>query len=407
MALKAKIKNIVPKRILKVGRKVYSNLYCKLKGLQTINTKYEISCIGHEGIHSFFGYYDISPFDSHNNIIYLEVDYKKEDAKIMLYSMESQEYKIVTSTKAWNTQQGSRLRWLPNTEEWISFNDYKEGKYINRHINIKTLEEKVIPYPLYDISQNGKFGITLNFARLGVLRPGYGYTNYHYIPSEDLTKEDIKIVNLSTREVISTISYDRISKTMGEKVLDFSDYYINHLSFSPSGNKFLFFWLKDIPNSLPKASLLVYDIEKDELYVLENELRVSHYTWVDNETILCTAVSETEDKTFKCQYYMYKKDTEKVIVGKGCLQTDGHPSLYNEQTILSDTYPDRYSYQELFLYNIETNEKRQLVYSKSVPVRDSIYRTDLHPRFNLTKDVICYDANVDGFRKIFILKNWN
>lgn len=62
-----------------------------------------------------------------------------------------------------------RLRWFPDTQNMISFNDFVNGKYINRILNVETKEEKILDWPLYDIDCNGKFGITLNFERLGVI----------------------------------------------------------------------------------------------------------------------------------------------------------------------------------------------------------------------------------------------
>jgi hypothetical protein len=95
------------------------------------------------------------------------------------------------------------------------------------------------------------------------------------------------------------------------------------------------------------------------------------------------------------------------VVGQNDLLRDGHPTLFKDTIILTDTYPDVYSYQLLFMYDKDKAVKYKLVYSYSVPVKNEVFRTDMHPRFNIDKSIICYDANVKGERRLYLLKDWN
>ena len=405
MNYKKLIKRVIPKPLIRQVHTVVRMTYMKSRRLSDINTTYDLSWIGEEGVHTFFGYYDISPFDKDDNVIYHEVDEVHGPAKIIKNSLDGKTPQIVASTNAWNTQQGARLRWMPCRKDVISFNDYENGQYFNRQLNVVTGEEVVTPFPLYDISPDGKIGLSINFERLGVMRPGYGYTNRKYVPTEDLSKEDIKVLNIANGKVLISITYSEIAKAIGVETSDFSKHYLNHLSFSPKGDKFLFFWLKEVPTWI-EASLVVYDLKTKKMSVLEKEYRVSHYTWLDNDTILCTGLKQLPNDKFECCYFKYHIGTNRQQMGKDILVVDGHPTRYNDSSILSDTYPDRYSFQELFLYDGNADKKRKLVYSYSIPVKNAEYRTDMHPRFNADKSIICYDANVTGFRHLYFLKNW-
>lgn len=406
MRLKSIVKRAMPYEAKMWAKGVMRTIYKMRSGQKDINTEYELSVLGDNRSHTFFGYYDITPFNINNELIYLEVPDGQPSANIVWNKLDGSDRKIVAKTNAWNTQQGARLRWYPGQQNVICFNDFVNNQYINRRINLETSEEKIISEPVYDISPDGRWGVTLNFERLGVLRPGYGYTNRDYVQETGLSNEGISLVEMSTGTKERLLTYHDIASALGLIIDDYSSFYINHLSFSPDGSKFLFFWLKNIPN-WAEAALLTYDIKTGKIVVLEKELRVSHYTWLDNDTILCTAIAGTSIYDMKCRYYIYKEGNNRQVIGGNVLLRDGHPTLYKTGIILTDTYPDKHSFQELFLYDMNNNTKKRLVYSFSVPVKDGVYRTDMHPRFNVNKTIICYDANVCGHRHLYILKNWD
>lgn len=406
MSIKSILKRFIPPEVRAIRVNLIKWRYRRIHNLQLINTKYECIAIGDDKTDTYFGYYDITPFNTKDEIIYLEVPLKSATGNIILNNITGNNKQIVASTNAFNTQQGSRLRYFPGSDKEIMFNDYSDGKYFCRILNIETKEERIISNPVYDITQQGDKYVTLNFGRLGVLRPGYGYTNIDYVPIENLSKEGICIYSVSSGELIADITYEDIARAMGASNVDYSNFYINHLSFSPDGSKLLFFWIKKLAN-WDQANLLTYNLNTKEMYVHEREYKVSHYTWFDNNTILCTAIKGNNRENMECRYYIYVEGKERQIVGADVLQRDGHPTYYTPDIILSDTYPDIFGLQELFLYNTITSQKKQLVLSNSVNNKGTEeFRTDMHPRFNSNKTIICYDANVSGYRRLYILKNW-
>ena len=377
-------------------KKVAYPLLAMAKGNKKINTKYKITVFKKSGCHTYFGYYDVSPFQN-EKVIYVEREKNSNICKVVLNNIQNSAKEYVAESRAWNWQQGIRLRWFPKSEDVISFNDYIDGEYINRIVNIKTKEEKRLDRPLYDIDSNGKFGITLDFARLGVMRPGYGYTCEPY-QAGDLWNDGISIIDIEKNKLVGSITYKELSDKI-KKVDDVSHFYLNHLSFSPDGTKFLFFWI-DEASGYHQASLGVYDIPSGELIPLDTEKKASHYVWDGNNEIVCTLL----DNIQYARYYRFNiKERTKKLICNNSLPFDGHPSIYSKDTLLTDTYPDRLGFQHIYLVNEREDTKSELIKIYSVPILNVEKRTDLHPRLSQDKKYVCFDSSHDSLRKMLIL----
>ena len=377
-------------------KKIIYPLYRIATGNKRINTQYKYIEYSNSGCHTYFGYYDISPFQG-EKIIYLEREKNSNVCKIVLNDINNTSKRYLADSHAWNWQQGIRLRWFPNSENVISFNDYIDGKYINRILDITTLKEKRLDWPLYDIDSNGKLGITLDFERLGVMRPGYGYTCEPYKVG-DLWSDGISIIDIEKNQLIRTITYKELSANI-KKVDDINKFYVNHLSFSPDGNRFLFFWI-DEQEGYHQASLGVYDIPSESLIPLETVKKASHYVWDGNDEIICTLL----DSFHYSRYYRFNviERSRKLICGQS-LQHDGHPSFYSKDTILTDTYPDKHGFQHIFLVNEGKDEKTEVIKIYSVPTLNVEMRTDLHPRLSKDKKYVSFDTSYASYRKMIVL----
>lgn len=378
-------------------KRVLYPLYRIMAGDKKVNTKYNMTEYGHPGCHTYFGYYDVTPFQG-DRIIYLEREKNSDVCNVILNDLQNTSKQIVAESRAWNWQQGIRLRWFPKTENVISFNDYADGKYFNRIVNLVTKEEKKVDWPLYDIDSNGKFGLTLDFERLGFMRPGYGYTCQPY-SAENLWDDGISIVDIEANCLIKTITYRNLSDKI-KKAEDPNHFYLNHLAFSPDGTRFLFFWIDEM-NGFHQASLGVYDIPSGTLIPLETEGKASHYVWDGNDEIVCTVL----DKRYACGYYRYNVSSRtKTQICPVSLQCDGHPSIYGKGMLLTDTYPDKKGFQHIYLVNEKNDTKTELIKIYSIPMDDVERRTDLHPRLSADKRLVSFDSNHGGLRKMLVLE---
>lgn len=375
-------------------------LFIKKHNLKKVNTSFPLFTIKKQKYNTFFGYYDISPFNRKSQVVFLEMKDNRQASVALKDKYNSHQTRLITTTNACNWQQGSRLRWFPNSDDKIMFNDFIDDSYLCRIVSVNESSQRIINKPIYDISKDGNIGLSLNFERLDVMRPGYGYSCRKHEILEDLSEEGIDEINISTNTTKRLFTYKDIAAAIKlDKGHSFENNYINHISFSPSSEKFLFFWLS-VEKSFHKASLIVYDYKSQMLFPLELTEKVSHYVWIDDNTILCTAF----DENYVCRYYKYGLDGSKEHVCKTLLK-DGHPSVIDENTILTDTYPDKNGFQQLLLVDINGNKENDILLSiYSTPLRDGERRTDLHPRLNLDKDMICFDSNISGYRRLNFLK---
>ena len=79
---------------------------------------------------------------------------------------------------------------------------------------------------------------------------------------------------------------------------------------------------------------------------------VSHYTWIDNDTVLAYLSMQGDEDAYyqiNTKNKKYKKVTHLNKITSG----DGHPTLLEDGSVVTDTYPDRFGFQQLFLYEPE------------------------------------------------------
>lgn len=399
--IKHSIASLFPRQIILTIKFLYQKVYRINNHIRLVNCVFPINVRCKNDSHTFYGYYDINPFnDKNDEIVYVRVTKKSSFAQILLSSLSGKEEKILAKTNAWNWQQGSRLRWKPDNSREIIFNDCIEGHYISRIINVDTGNERKVDASLYDISPDGKWGLSVDFERLQAKRPGYGYSCNKYIEKREyLPEEGIDLVDLINNKKKRLITYSQISNLPGCMSDDFSKNYLNHIAFSPSGEKFLFFWLSE-QQDVHLASLVVFDIKDSAFTVLETKERVSHYVWEDDDHIICTAYYGIQD----CHYYRYTiSRNSKELLCPDILDEDGHPSILSDNVIITDTYPDKYGFQRIYIVDLINNTKKEIISIYSDCRVEGERRTDLHPRLSQSKKIICFDTNESKYRALYLL----
>jgi len=384
-----------------------------------MNKKLDVKCFCSDGMHVFFGYYDLSPFNKKNTKLLAHRTHHQLTSPNPESCIDIGYYKIdslkkntnfikVAESHAWCWQQGSRLQWFPQNckEKYIFYNTVKANKYIGI---IQDIDSEIIireiPLPLYDISHCGSKGLSLNFSRLQRLRPGYGYASLPDLTEkENIPKNDgVFLFDFETEKNILLISFDEIVNIgkMPENWIDFQ-HYINHLSFNPSGTKFMFLHLLS-KNNKRHSRLFVCDTDGSNLQLINDSEVISHYTWKDNNTILCTIYSERSRELCYVNYDLKSGKNEKLA--PTVLRKDGHPTfIWNNTTLLTDTYPNRFRQQSLIALDIKTNcIKKKARFYRHRKFKGEV-RTDLHPRVNNTESIVCIDDEFDGCKALKLIK---
>ena len=360
--------------------------------------------------HTFFGYYDVTPFNRSDDRVLamvappinrsLEPD---DEIRIGYFEIgNSDSFQEVGRTTTWCWQQGCRLSWFPGgADDLIVYNKLVDGAYgcVVQSTNDRSVV-KAIGSPLYDIDSSGRRALSLDFSRLQRLRPGYGYVSLadqtEGCPCPD--DNGIWLVDLKSGDEELIINLAALALLESDESMTGAEHYINHISFNPCGDRFMFFhlWVKQ---GMLFNRLIISDRTGDNLRILENKGTVSNYTWKTNRDLLVTVNYDNG----ACHYNLYRNlDCVPVRVGKDILTVDGHPSYQpGSEALLTDTYPDDFGEQRLIVF--DSGSGTTILGRYRLPLRyRGETRCDLHPRWNRKGNRVCFDSSHSGIRALYV-----
>ncbi|MGU8934808.1 glycosyltransferase [Clostridium perfringens] len=364
----------------------------------------------------FFGYYDKSPWDKSDRYIlcmrarntWLDVS-PREKADILLIDTEKDEndlerVKVIASTSAWNVQQSCMLQWLgPDFSSKILYNDCRNGKYVSIILTISTGEEKVIEAPVYSVSADGTFALTLDFSRLYNLRPGYGYYNVPEMTKDIGLPDSTAIwkVDLMSGEIIPILKYTDFASFQPRKEMqeEGTIHKVNHIMLSPNGKRFmvLYRWFN---GQRKYTRLITCNTDGKDMFLLSDDDMVSHCYWKDNYSILAFENKHQSGPG----YYLMKDKTNQYIHCWPQFSNDGHPSYSPDGNyVVSDSYPDRARMASINLMDgNESKKESHTIVRVFAPFKyDNDTRCDLHPRWNHSGSKICFDSIFEGHRGLY------
>lgn len=367
----------------------------------------------------FFGYYDKSPWDITDRFIlclrarntWSDVS-PKEPADIILIDTEQAEnsstrIKKIATTHTWNVQQGCMLQWLgPDYRSRIIYNDCRDGQYCAVILDIKTMQEKIISMPVYTVSADGNFALSLDFSRLYNLRPGYGYYN---VPEKTKnialpSSSAIWKIDLKENKIIPLLKYTDFANFQPRKEMQKNEsvHKVNHLMLSPNGRRFmvLYRWFS---GSRKYTRLITCNVDGSNMYLLSDDDMVSHCFWKDDNHILAF---ENKHKT-GTGYYLMTDKTQEYIHCWPQFTNDGHPSYsLDRKYVVTDSYPNRARIAAINLMSGDENKKENTTIARVFsPFKyDNDTRCDLHPRWNHKSDKICFDSVFEGHRGLYEIK---
>ncbi len=366
-----------------------------------------------DGKEYFFGYYDKSPWDSSGRyVLCMQADDTWSNVSphstlniLLLDSKNNFKAKKIAESKSWNVQMGCMAQWLgPKFDKEIIYNDFRSGKYVSIILDVFTGAERIISAPIYSVSNDGTFALSLDFSRLYNLRPGYGYYNVPEatkgIPLPDTTA--IWKIDIQTGKIISLFSYKDFADFKPRKEMQEKDaiHKVNHIMISPNGKKFmvLYRWFIGFRKF---TRLITCDIENKDMYLLNDDDMVSHCFWKNNEYILAFENKKNEGPG----YYLMKDRTNDYIHLWKQYSNDGHPSYSpNGELIVTDSYPSRKRIQDIKLLQENSKEGKIIAKVFSPFKYDNDTRCDLHPRWSRDGKNICFDSVFEGHRELYIVE---
>lgn len=305
------------------------------------------------------------------------------------------------TTRAWNWQQGCMLQWIPGTKAKVIWNDREKDRFVSHIVDAETGDRHTIPSPIYALSPNGREAVSCDFARVGDIRPGYGYTGIRDRFFGEMAPEGSGIthVNLETGAEKLIITHRQLATT-GEVPHNTPEakHHAYHLLISPDGKRFILLHRWAFPEGHHLTRLITAAMDGGDLRIVIPNGYASHFIWRDPTHLLSQAKGWLGNEAWG-DYLFEDRDSGIVEeIGRGVLDPGGHLLyLRNNEWILNDTYPKGpRRIQTPHLYHIKTSRRIDLGEFPSPPEYNGEWRVDNHPRKSRDERTVCIDAPKPG-----------
>jgi hypothetical protein len=362
--------------------------------------------------HHWFGYYDKCPWDATGKtLLGMEVDFcdrqpTATDAITVgrVHLTDGNRFEPLATTTAWSWQQGTMLQWLgPKSDAEIVFNSVTDGHPSATILTVATGKTRILPKPIYALSHDGTQAVTLDYARLHRLRPGYGYASYVETFADDPAPKELGIwhMDMATGKNELIIPIAKLAAYKPDARFANTYHWVNHLQFNPGGTRFVFLHRWRVGQKTWNTRIFTAKPDGSDLRLHLDTGMVSHFDWRDDRTLLMWAKTPKDGNAF-CLVDVETNDV--TLVGKGTLTQDGHCNYSPDRKwILNDTYPDKERKQTLMLVNVATGRRIDLNRFLSPAAFTGPTRCDLHPRWNRTGTQVCFDGSHDPQRQIYVV----
>jgi len=362
--------------------------------------------------HHFFGYYDMRPWEKSGRYhLVLEVDFADrpptpdDEAVVGVVDLaEGNAFRPLATTRAWNFQQGAMLHWLPTEEGTVLFNDRREGRFVCVAHDMAGGGERILGPAIGALTDDGRFGATLNFARIAVTRPGYGYEGLADPGiDENLPDADgLGLLATGTGAHAILVSFTDLT-AMQEADLSYGSrkVWFNHALFNPSGTRvaFLCRWAD---GKSWRTQMWAVDVDGHNLLRLLDGPMVSHYDWKDDRTLVAWAGVDGVNAVW--EFDGMARGRPRAIF-TDAIGVDGHICFsHDRRWLATDTYPDADGNRRLAIVECATGRRVELgsYYSPRTPGMPEI-RCDFHPSWSDDDRHLAIDGIHEGTRQRYVL----
>lgn len=364
----------------------------------------------------YFGYYDKCPWNHDGSLLAgmrtnFADHHPAPDESIAVGVIDTARdggFEPLSTTTAWNWQQGCMLRWQPGAHELLMFNDRVDGRFVTVLLDPRTRKRTTwLDRATYDISDDGRLATSLNFARVGHCRPGYGYNvGPLQKPLEKQPHDDgLFLTDTRTHNTHLALSI-RDAARVGNVTPGPADHaWFNHLKFNPSASRLLFLhrWASQVCAGHTGFStrVMVLDIATGQARCVCENTGASHFDWQDDDHLLIYLYHPQGNG-----YYLINVTTgDMQPLGQARLPIDGH-CVYRPQRdwLATDTYPlGPGRQQKLMLFHPETCTRVDIGQFTAIESADPALRCDLHARWDRTGTKLCFDSTHEGHRQMYVM----
>ena len=347
---------------------------------------------------SFFGYYTISPENNNGKII---VCSPEKDEILKIFVKKKEKVFFIGDTKSWNWQQGCMAQWGYTNQNLIYYNRFNENKSSYETMIYDISSHKItdsLNFPVYSLSKQEDYALSLNFDRLALMRPDYGYFCKKNINLPDNNDDGIWKTDINTKKTTLIISLQKLIDINPVSSMKGAQHKVNHIDISPDGNRFMFLhrWVGPMGRFM---RLITADRDGNDIYILNGDKMTSHSFWYGNNKILSFCYTPK----FGNAYVFFTDKSDKIeLVSEKLPNKDGHPSVSpDKKYIITDTYPDFARMSRLFIYNINNDNLSELGHFYQPLKYMGTKRIDLHPKWDMNGSSIYFESGHNGKRNLY------
>lgn len=333
----------------------------------------------------------------------------------------------VTTTACWNFQEAAMAHWLGNDE--FLFNDLRDGRFVTVVLNWRTKRERILPRPVSAVSADGTWAVSINYARLSLTRPDYGYAGPGQDPLEAVTwpeDDGLWVMDLKTgaSKLVLSVAQGRArmpaTKAVKGKPGQPLAYYC-HTVISKDDRK-IFFLARSVDwfdKTVHKASIwqtTSFTVDRDGRNLrrcFKDGWAGSHFNWAPDGShrMVVTAIwngdrMEHWTKGAWSPVEFTVGEEEKVRrIGKGAYDLDWHCFYSPDGKFMSgETYWSK-SYERPWILVRLEDDAAMPIGSFFVPpaYRQTYWRCDLHARWRDDGRQIAFNSVHEGSRQVYLM----
>ena len=326
----------------------------------------------------------------------------------------------VSTTGCWNFQEAAMGHWLD--DDTVVFNDLRDGKFVTVVLNLRTKDERLLPHPVAAVSKDRTWAVSVNFARLRLTRPDYGYPGEGQDPRRKVTfpeDDGIWSMDLRTGESKLILSVADVRGMIPAVTQDPTKpgnplAYFCHTAISADGKKVFFLarsvnWYDEKTMSVQRPWFTTaFTMNRDG-----SELRRcfpdgwggSHFNWAPDGThrMVVTGQWNGSKEYGHIEFEVGKEDGRTRLAGSA-LGWDGHCIYSPDMKFLStDGYRDQSGSRRWVQVRLADGE----IHSEGrffVPAAymEGPWRCDLHARYRPDGRQLAFNSAHEGSRQIYL-----
>ena len=338
----------------------------------------------------------------------------------------------VTTTACWNFQEAAMAHWIDN--ETFLFNDVRNGKFVTVVMNWKTKAERILPMPVSAVAEDRSWAVSVNYARLSLTRPDYGYAGPGQDPRENVdwpTDDGLWTMDLRTGEtkLILSVAQGRHLmpqiRPIDEKKLPKSASvtrhglaYYCHTVISKDGAKIFFLarsvdWFDKATHTIPKWQTTSFTVNRDGTDLrrcFKDGWGGSHFNWAPDGShkMLVTAawnahLTDRPPPYGLVEFTVGEEDKVRHI-GPGILDRDWHCVYSPDGKFMSgETYWDRNFERPWVLVRLADAMTMPMgTFFVPEAYRGVYWRCDLHARYRPDGRQIAFNSVHEGSRQVYV-----